>query len=371
MASHSAKRAGLLLELLALQFACSCASLLGAIRHFPLRSAQMPAAAEITQPTRFAWHRRAVPALFSVLIVLSFGGTLVYKLRVDGIFSCQAKGYAPNAYLSDCTARTYGDYDHGAFWFGLEPQAEGAAAEADVLIIGSSRLQFAFSGRTTINWFSAANIRPYLLGFSASETIVFFEPLLARIRPRAKVYVVNVDRFFDDRTSPPAEQVLHGHDALSRYEEKRTWQVLHRVLCEALPAACGTSLAIYRTRDTGVWERTGGGRLDAVRVSDGQPSRVERWNHYAELAEKFLARLPVDRSCVIFTIVPTVDTKRAEAMAIAASAGQDLLAPQVDNLTTFDGSHLDAESAERWSTAFLREAGPRIRSCVATGVSTR
>jgi hypothetical protein len=75
----------------------------------------------------------------------------------------------------------------------------------------------------------------------------------------------------------------------------------------------------------------------------------------------------VDRSCVIFTIVPTVETKRAEASAIAAKVGQELLSPQVDGLSTFDGSHLDEASAERWSKAFLQEVGPRIRACVATG----
>lgn len=111
----------------------------------------------------------------------------------------------------------------------------------------------------------------------------------------------------------------------------------------------------------------GGGPFQAQQVSEGRPSRMERWDEYAKLGEKFLAQLPVDRSCVILTIVPTVETKRAEAMAIAAKLGHDLLAPQVDGLRTFDGSHLDEASGERWSAAFLREAGPRIRKCVDAG----
>jgi hypothetical protein len=302
--------------------------------------------------------------LFLLLIVSSFLGVVVYKLRVDGIFACPANGYGSNAYLSDCTARTYGDYDHGAFWFGLEPQAQRAAAEAQVLLVGSSRLQFAFAGAATAKWFSALGIRHYVLGFSHSETVAFFGPLLSKIRPRARVYVINVDRFFDDRVSPPTEQILQGRDILGRYEDKRTWQSLHKRLCTALPIACGNALAVYRTRDTGVWHRMGRGRFEAKQISDGQPSDVERWDYYARLGERFLAQLPVDHSCVILTIVPTVETKWAEANAIAAKLGHDLLAPQIDGLRTFDGSHLDEASAERWSEAFLREAGPRIRSCV-------
>jgi hypothetical protein len=324
----------------------------------------MPTTADFIEPGQLAWYRKAVPALFVLLIACSFAGTFLYKLRVDGIFACPASGYGSNAYLSDCTAGTYGDYDHGAFWFGLEPQAQRAVAEADVLIVGSSRLQFAFSGAATASWFSAPGIRHYLLGLSHSETVVFVGPLFSKIRPRAKVYVINVDRFFDDRVSPPMEQILQGRDILERYKQKRTWQSVHRRLCAALPAACGNAFAVYRTRETGVWQRTGGGPFRTEQVSDGRPSKVERWDEYARLGEKFLAQLPVDRNCVILTIVPTVETKRAEAMAIAAKLRHDLLAPQIDGLRTFDGSHLDEASGERWSAAFLREAGPRIRRCV-------
>jgi len=331
----------------------------------------MPATADVIEPGQLAWYRKAVPALFVLLIACSFGGTFVYKLRVDGIFACPASGYGSNAYLSDCTARTYGDYDHGAFWFGLEPQAQRAAADADVLFVGSSRLQLAFGGAAAASWFFGPGIRYYLLGFSHSETVAFFGPLLSKIRPRAKVYVINVDRFFDDRVSPPTEQILQGRDILVRYEEKRTWQSLHRGLCAALPVACGNAVAMYRARETGVWQRMGSGRFETKQVSDGQPSNLERWDQYARLGEKFLARLPVDPNCVILTIVPTVETKRAEAMAIAAKLGHDLLAPQIDGLRTFDGSHLDEASAERWSAAFLREAGPRIRRCVGAAQASK
>lgn len=325
----------------------------------------MSASADVLKPGRSAWHRKAVPALYVLLISCSVLGTFAYKLRAEGIFACPASGYGSNAYLTDCTAKSYGDYDHGAFWFGLEPQAQRAAASADVLIVGSSRLEFAFSGAATAKWFSQIGIRYYLLGFSNTENVVFFAPLLAKIRPRAKVYVINVDRFFDDdRVSPPVERILRDRDIQKRYEEKQTWQSLHKGICAVLPLICGTAVAVYRERESGVWHLKGTGRLDAENVSDGQPRNVERWDQYARLGEKFLAQLPVDRSCVILTIVPTVETRRAEAMAIAAKLGLDLLAPQIDGLRTFDGSHLEEASAERWSAAFLREAGPRIRKCV-------
>lgn len=44
------------------------------------------------------------------------------KLRTDDIFACPAAGYSTDAYLAYCHSETYGDYDHRAMWFGLEPE---------------------------------------------------------------------------------------------------------------------------------------------------------------------------------------------------------------------------------------------------------
>jgi len=54
----------------------------------------------------------------------------------------------------------------------------------------------------------------------------------------------------------------------------------------------------------------------------------------------------------------------------SAIHGRALWLP-VDNLNTFDGSHLDAVSAERWSASFLETAGPRIRQCLADNPKPR
>jgi len=53
------------------------------------------------------------------------------------------------------------------------------------------------------------------------------------------------------------------------------------------------------------------------------------------------------------------------AQEIAKALGLPLIAPQVDGLMTFDGSHLEPASAARWSAAFLEAAGPVIQDCAA------
>jgi len=329
----------------------------------------MTASTQALPLERPAWYARPAPVAYLLILCTCLLAAFVYKLRIDGVFACPASGYGADAYLSDCTASNFGDYDHGAFWFGLEPQAQRSAGAADVLFIGSSRLQFALSGAPREQWFGALGISHYLLGFSHSETVSYFGPLLARLKPRAKVYVLNVDRLFDDRVTAPTEQLLHGHDARQRYEDKRNWQAIHARVCGAAPALCGKAVAVYRARTDGTWRRLGTAPFAGQGTSEGQPSNVERWERYAALAEAFVTQLPVERGCVILTLVPTVQTKRAEAQAIAAKLGMPLVSPQLDGLQTFDGSHLDEASAARWASAFFQAAGPQLRQCARGGAA--
>src|SRR5580658_2739706 len=170
------------------------------------------------------------PVLYSVILLASIVGTYVVKLRTAGIFGCSAEGYyaSTNAYLGYCNASAYGDYDHGAFWFDLEPEARKFAADAAVLFVGSSRMQFAFSSIATDKWFAAAAVPHYLMGFTHTENSNFLGPLLQRVKPHAKVYVINIDQFFVGTETGPASQILHDGDIERRYREKRLWQHVHR-----------------------------------------------------------------------------------------------------------------------------------------------
>ncbi len=120
----------------------------------------------------------ARPGVYIAVIVAVVGGTLVYSVRLDGLFACQASGYGSDRYAAYCQATRYGDYDHGAFWFGLEPAAIAAATNAEVLFLGNSRMQFGFSTEATYEWFSSLAAPYFLLGFSHNGNYTFAAPLL-------------------------------------------------------------------------------------------------------------------------------------------------------------------------------------------------
>lgn len=308
------------------------------------------------------------PALYLVIVLLSVLAALGYKMRTDGVFACPASGYGSGQYLAYCQTGGYGDYDHGAFWFGLEPDAQRAAAAADVLFLGNSRMQFALSTEATARWFSSSSALFYLLGFSYGENSQFEGPLLGRLKPRAKAYVINVDRFFDeDVVTSPVEAIrLRPADTQSNDEEKKRWQVFHKGICATLPALCGNAVAFFRSRSNGMWQLRGSENFKPDAVSDAAPEAgdLDHLKRDAALGEKFLSQLPVDRRCVVLTVAPWGATKASEARAIADALKLDLVAPNLEGLRTIDGDHLDRASAERWATAFFEAAGPRIRECL-------
>jgi hypothetical protein len=304
------------------------------------------------------------PAIYICVILAAVLVAFTYKLRTDTIFACQADGYSSDRYIAYCNGAGYADYEHGAFWFGLEPVAQDFARNADVLFLGSSRLQVALSTAATANWFSAASARYYLLGFSYNGNVLLADEILRRISPRARVYVINVDDFFERSESAPMKTILHDPNARNRYEVKRLWQHIHEPICKTFAALCRSDYVIFRSRETGAYtKRTGEQKI--VPVSYDEVVNRNLVDSDTAAAIDFLPHLHLEQKCIILTNIPTVETKIGNAKAIAKALGIELVTPEIGTeLRTYDGSHLDQPSAEQWSQAFFQAASSRIRSCL-------
>jgi hypothetical protein len=303
------------------------------------------------------------PAFYLSVVVLGLVVGLVVAQRRGGIFDCQANGYSKGSYLAYCDGYHYGDYDHGAFWLHLEPAAERAAARADVLVLGNSRAQIAFTSGAVDAWFERRSRKYFLMGFMYDEPMVFARDVLHRLKPRAKVYVINLDSFFRDELSEPAKFVQTDREAISRYQDKRRWQPVHRAVCGKVPRICGRGEVWYRSGDTGAMtmEDAADLRLPVTESPTIDAAQVAR---EVMAGESFLADLGVPRSCVLFTLVPRQDAATGTAREIAAALKVEFIAPKMEGLSTRDGSHLDPAGVDRWSAEFLRQAGPALEACL-------
>jgi hypothetical protein len=307
----------------------------------------------------------ARPAIYAGLVLAAAFVAFAYQIRSQTIFSCPAGGYGADRYVAYCQGTSYADYEHGAFQFDLEPAARTFAKNADVLFLGNSRLQIAFSTSATADWFSEASARYYLMGFLYYENAVFAEELLRTIHPRARVFVINVDDFFTRSESPPVKTILHDPEARRKYEAKQFWQRIHEPICKRFARLCGKKFVIFRSRETGAYFQEGTPPQKNTPVSYDQDVSPNVVDSNVAAAIDFLSHFAEGR-CVILTNVPFVETNTGNANAIAKGIGAKLVTPEIpDGLRTYDGYHLDQPSAERWSRAFFLAAGSEIRTCLA------
>ena len=113
-----------------------------------------------------------------------FANIAVWTSRID---DCRAWD-DPETYLAECNKPHFGDYEHGAFYYDLEPGLASSLKSADVLFVGSSESQIGFSTNSTRHFFQQRGVRYYLMGFGYNEGNAFAADLIERYGLRPKVH---------------------------------------------------------------------------------------------------------------------------------------------------------------------------------------
>lgn len=316
-------------------------------------------------------NRRAYLALF--IVVSGFVG-LGYRAadRWWASIGCYAP-WPAGYFLAYCSSAQFGDYEHGAYYYNLEPEAVAALKRSDVLFFGTSRAQFALSTRTLQEFFAERGIAPYLLGFGYNEAGAFPLALVREYRLNPRVVVILADPFFRNRSTPHVRvtQRVRWRIVTELYEflQKQAFIAVGSRVCTARPSLCETAEpVVHRSTTDGSWRPF---RFDLkARVALGEHTPAITYTAAMAagdlaFAEEFLTATGVPRSCVVLSAAPSalVDSD-AYVTEMGRLLGVRVSLPSVDSLTTFDGSHLTPESAERWSAALLAEIDDTLAGCV-------
>jgi hypothetical protein len=320
-------------------------------------------------------NRRSILSYCALVLgsALVVGAITYFGSWVEKVASCKTTPIT-GAYLAYCSHPLYGSYEHDAYALGLEPKVVRNLRQAEVLILGNSRTQFAFSTPQVEAFFAERHRSYHVLGFGYAESSRFAQHLIKLYGLHPRALVMNVDPFFTPHLSPPAEMAvaaswLHHADALSR----RLFNNLLPLLCRYTSLCTQTFGSIYRNSRTGQWvwqdvlfsPHTRGLDITSEKVSAWSLLAADIWE--AE-ARHFLAQLSIPPSCVILTGVPT---PQIDAEGIARELGRRLnlqvFLPELGTLTSPDTSHLSGDSAQRWSEGLLTLIGPSIDACMDAG----
>jgi hypothetical protein len=287
---------------------------------------------------------------------------------------CRWSGYGEDYFLAYCNSRTYGDYEHGALYYGAEPAAAESLRNAQVIFLGNSRTQAAFSTRAVRSYFASRNVRFFVMGFGYGEWSAFSLATLLKSRAAPKVLVINADPFFSDKLSQPAQEALEGRPGfLWRLALKALFQRIHRNLCPRAQGVCPASEAsIFRSATDGQWYWVGPMVRDLSVPLDRaaqKPIAPDELLQATDLGKKFLDAVGLDRRCVVLTGIPNSELDAPDVAAtLAAALNTSSIFPPADDLSTIEGLHLSLASAERWSDAFVAAMTPVLRDCISPAI---
>ena len=287
---------------------------------------------------------------------------------------CKVAPYSADRYMAYCRKPGFASYEHGAVYYGLEPKVLENLKNADVVFVGDSELQMGFSEDNVEQFFRERGIRYYVLGFGYGDSSDLIYAIFKKYGLKPKVVITDSDPFFRRYKSVPTEEVLEG-GLLSRLRNigKKYSQEYYRKICSRIECA-QTYPTIYRSLATGTWywQHTLADPNITKPFDYSPPPDPKVIAEGIQVGEEFLSDLGLDRPCFILTGVPTPEYDMlAVAEALGKKLGTAVVNVRVKNLATIDRGHLNADSARRWSTAFLAEAEGLLNSCLKSAPAKR
>lgn len=261
-----------------------------------------------------------------------------------------------------------GHVDHHVLYHGADRRALENLRRADVLLLGNSRLMFAFRRPDLRAFFPRHGLTYYVLGFGHREHDAFPRAIIRRFDLRPRLVIVNADRFFLGDQSPWADRVVDDSwfDAQKLWFEAEAAHVVRRAVHRWLPHVPDLGdgereFIAYRSREDGTWLVANafaglGGRMAS---DDGRPATPDA-NKLAR-ARAFKQEVEARGGRLVLGLVPAPTASRATAEWLARELDVPLIAPDPEGLRTHDGSHLTPESASSFAGAFFAELEPIVR----------
>ncbi|MBX2836275.1 MAG: hypothetical protein KTR35_05435 [Gammaproteobacteria bacterium] len=317
-------------------------------------------------------HQRYAIVFVSLFVLI---GSMVFVFKRTDLFpwigACHAGGYDEEHYMAYCHSTRYGDYEHYALFKGSEPKVIDALQAAEVLFLGNSNTQYAFSTQAASTYFANTGISHYVMGFGNGAMSPVAQTIIETHQLNPSVLVVNADPFFSTEINGTFQVLLDAGDSNRvQYDRKRRLQQWQQSVCADEHSSwqswlCqGSAETLYRNRSNGHW-KTDFYREDLkIPVSVADTALLDELNDATQSARQFIEAVGVPAECTVITVSPRTRTPKAFAQQLASDLGAVSVFPDVEGLLTIDHSHLNYLSAERWSTAVLAELDPVIESCV-------
>jgi len=251
------------------------------------------------------------------------------------------------------------------------------ARKADILFIGSSRLQLGIREEFILPLAEKADVRVFSLGSGHSEGAAFPLDLIRKHDLKPKVVIVfGGSGVFRGKYSGVAAQTkrMTRWDAIKIWWETAvSWNIryrLHRFLSKIDVTGRGISsrYVVYRSEFSGWWKP---GRERHANYKTSYRKRPGKYEPLLPFATEFKSEMDKRGILMISSVIPYRDTDDQHLPFLKDKLNISYVHPRLQ-LETADGSHLNLESAERFTNAFWKEfiALPEVRHALGLSIGT-
>ncbi|MDA8708018.1 hypothetical protein N9M10_01455 [Hellea sp.] len=317
------------------------------------------------------WKMLAFLCVFMIAGVISIVKFDSYFTDFWKIRKCDPEGYANGDFMTFCRGIKVDRYAFGSIYLGAQKNAVKNAEDADVIIFGNSRTMRSFSTDTMDSYFKEKGLSYMVL---ASEGASFRSAVLTseRMKIKPKIVMVNSEIFFSDKVSPAFRDLVDFPDKYkTRYSFFNAAQTLHKKICGAKgtflkKTYCkGTSRTNWRSAETGRF------KWDLIAEPEKQVpfSNSLKEDHplsglYTDRAIELFEMQNYRDSCPVFYLVNSPRAAPKLMESIAKSLGIQSVFAYINGLASYDKSHLDRPTSERWAGEFVKALDPVVDNCL-------
>jgi hypothetical protein len=266
----------------------------------------------------------------------------------------------------------YSDHSdrYGILYYGIG-DADDNARKADVLLLGNSRVFFGFRASEVRAFSRSTGISLFNFSSPGGDTVILARKILREKRLKPLILVVNDYNFFRKFLSEFAkETILNGYwnARMGIWEHRLSWCVRcglyrffpHFAFGEVKDPA---HVVFYESQQDGCL-LTENFKPEKYPVIYEKANEDDFFPDELELAREFKEQV---NALIVITNVPYGPTSYKHLDQLSKELEVPLIAPVVKGLNTFDGTHLDKESAKKFADEFFKEflLNRRVRSALA------
>ena len=319
------------------------------------------------------WKMLAFLCVFLIAGVVSIVKFDSYFTDFWKIRKCNPEGYARGDFMTACGGIKVDRYAFGSIYLGSQKNAVKNAKTADVIIFGNSRTMRSFSTDAMDNYFKSKGLT-YVIFAVEGASFASAQHTVNKLGLKPKIVMTNTEILYSNVVGAAFGDLVYFPDKYkTRFDFFHAAQSVQKWACQSGIKkledyyCSGRTRAGWRSAVTGrfKWELVADPEknvLIAPRTENNPPD--SRLNTVLPNAQEFLGNSNFKKSCHVLYMVNSPSSEPNLQAALANQVGALPVYTPMGDLETYDNSHLDRPTSERWGESFVKDLDPVLDRCL-------